>query len=72
MKKRLSLPNMVSKLRLWYHGTMIDLVNSGNQLGLIKDDAAEELNKKHCMIIFNDIFPRLHPGVDLSKVLGDK
>ena len=66
-RKKIDLPNMVARGRFFYHSHMIDLVNVGNQLGLIKDDRAEELNRKHTMIIFNDLFPRLFPGVDFDE-----
>jgi hypothetical protein len=39
---------------------MIDLVNAGNQIGLIKDEKAERINRDHVMTIMTDILPRIY------------
>lgn len=61
----MNLPKIVAKMRLRYHANMIDVVNVGNQLGIISDEKAEEMNKNHAMTIFTDILPRL--GIDVFK-----
>ena len=61
----MNLPKIVAKMRLHYHANLIDVVNVGNQLGIISDEKAEEMNKHHVMTIFTDIFPRL--GIDVFK-----
>lgn len=56
---RKSLPAFIAALRFKWHANMVDVVNAANQLHLISDDKAEELNKKHVMTIFTDIIPRI-------------
>ena len=43
----MSLPTMIAKIRLKYHLNALDLYNSLNQLHLVSDEKAEELNKMH-------------------------
>lgn len=62
----MDITKTVAKLRFKYHANMLDVNNVLNQLGLRKDEKAEECGKKHTMTIFNDIFPRL--GYDTSKL----
>ena len=54
------LANRVAKAREVYHMNMIELVNVGNQLKLIKDEKAEDMNKRHVMTLVNDVWPRLY------------
>lgn len=63
----MNLPNIVAKIRFYYHANMLDVVNVANQLHILSDEKAEMMNKNHCMTIFNDIFPRL--GYDVSKLM---
>lgn len=56
---RKSLPEFIAALRFKWHANMIDIVNVANQLHLLSDDKAEELNKRHAMTIFTDIIPRI-------------
>ena len=65
-----SLEEFVAKVRLHYHANRIDINNTLNQLHLMSDERNEESNKKHCMILVNDVWPRL--GVDLSKFTKDE
>ena len=65
-----SLEGMVAKVRLHYHANWIDINNTLNQLHLMSDERNEESNKKHCMILVNDVLPRL--GVDISKFTKDE
>lgn len=60
-------PDTVAKVRLKYHGDMLDLNNVLNQLHLRSDEEAERIAKKHVMIIVEYIFPRL--GIDTSKLM---
>lgn len=36
----------VAKMRLNFHASMLDVYNVANQLGILKDDKAEEIMKK--------------------------
>jgi len=56
----MSLATRIAKVRLSYHASMIDLVNAGNQIGLIKDEKAERMNRDHVMTIMTDILPRIY------------
>ena len=55
----MDLAKAVAKMRLHHHANMIEINNILNQLGLRKDDKAEEIAKRHTMLIVNDIIPRL-------------
>ena len=55
----MDIAKCVTKIRFHYHANMLSVVNAANQLHLLSDEKAEEINKKHTMIIFEDIFPRL-------------
>lgn len=71
MKKgKLCLPTIVANIRKVYHLNMIDLVNVGNQLHIINDESAEEMNKNHVMTLFLDIYPRL--GIPTDKLFSKK
>lgn len=37
----------VAKLRFLFHANMTSIVNAANQLGLIKDEAADKMNENH-------------------------
>ena len=56
---KMSLPEFVAALRFKWHANMVDVVNVANQLHLISDDKAEQLNKRHAMTIITDILPRI-------------
>ena len=49
----------VTKVRFWYHANLLSINNALNQMHILSNKKAEQNNKKHAMIIFNDIFPRL-------------
>jgi len=66
MKEIFSLERIIAKVRLYYHANCLDINNALNQLHLMSDKRNEESNKKHAMIIFSDIFPRL--GLNLDDV----
>ena len=55
----------VAKIRFTYHVNMLDVCNVANQLGILKDDKAEEVMKKHTMNCV-DCLERL--GYDLNNV----
>ena len=61
---------VIAKIRLWYHANMTSIVNAGNQLRIISDEKAEELNKNHVMTIFNDILPRIYGQDKVDKLLS--
>ena len=56
----MGLAEKVAKMRYHYHLNAIEINNVLNQLGLRKDDVAEEKAANHVMTIFNDILPRLY------------
>ena len=62
----MSLERNVAKIRFWYHANRLDINNALNQLHLMSDRKNEESNRKHVMIIFSDILPRL--GYDVSSL----
>ena len=61
-----SLERVIAKVRLHYHANRIDINNALNQLHLMSDERNEESNKKHVMILFTDVYPRLL-GRDILK-----
>lgn len=61
----MDITKKVAKMRFNYHASMLDVNNVLNQLGLRSDEKAEEVGKRHTMVIFNDILPRL--GYDMNK-----
>ena len=67
----MGIPTLVAKARFQYHGTLLDLNNVLNQLHMRSDEKAEEIAKKHAMIIFGDIFPRIY-GEDYLDKLKDR
>ena len=67
----MNIPDLVTILRFKYHANMLDVNNVLNQLGLRSDDKANEIGRRHCMTIFNDIFPRLF-GWDAVKKLFEE
>lgn len=66
----MNLPKTVANMRYHYHLNMIDVCNALNQLHLMSDEKAENRNKNHVMIIFNDCLPRL--GKDMSFLKDDE
>ena len=48
-------------MRLNFHASMLDVYNVANQLGILKDDKAEEIMKKHTMKCFDAME---HMGLD--------
>ena len=64
----MSLARNIAKARMIYHVNMVELVNIGNQLGLIKDEKAEEANKHHVMTLVEDVWPRIY-GQDVVAKL---
>ena len=55
----MGLAEEVAKVRLSYHANAIEVNNVLNQLRIRTDEKAEEIAKKHTMVIFEDIMPRL-------------
>ena len=56
----MDIPKIVAKLRFMYHSNLLDVNNVLNQLGIMSDETANRNNKRHCMIIMNDILYRLY------------
>lgn len=67
----MSLSTKIAKARLAYHANVVDLINAGNQLGIIKDEKAEELAKKHTMTIMGDILPRIYGQAIVDALFDD-
>jgi len=55
----MSISKKVTKMRYKYHLNAIEINNVLNQLHIRNDEKAEENAKKHIMVIFNDIIPRM-------------
>ena len=51
----------VAKMRLMFHASMLDVCNVANQLGILKDNKAEEVMKNHTMKCFDAME---HMGLD--------
>lgn len=45
----MNIVKTVAKMRLNFHANMLDVCNVANQLGILKDDKAEEVMKNHTM-----------------------
>ena len=57
----MSMVTRVAKMRLIFHANMLDVCNVANQLGILKDDKAEEIMKNHTMKCFDAME---HMGLD--------
>lgn len=64
----MSLSSTIARLRLKYHLNMLDLYNSLNQLHLMSDEEADDMNKMHFKKCI-DCYTRL--GVILPKEFLD-
>ena len=60
----MSIVTKVAKMRLNYHANMLDICNVLNQLGILKDEKAEEVMKNHTMKCFDAME---HMGLDPWK-----
>lgn len=67
---RMDITERVARMRFVYHSNMVSVVNVLNQLNIIPDNKAEEMNKNHTMTIITDILPRL--GYDVEKIFEKK
>ena len=61
----MDIANIVTKLRFKYHANMLSVNNALNQMHFISNEKAETKNKRHTMLIFNDILPRM--GYDFRE-----
>ncbi len=57
----MSIVTKVAKMRLMFHANMLDVCNIANQLGILKDEKAEEVMKRHTMKCFDAME---HMGLD--------
>ena len=57
----MSIVKKVAKMRLMFHANMLDVFNAANQLGILKDEKAEEIMKYHTMKCFDAME---HMGLD--------
>lgn len=55
----MDITKKVAKLRFGYHANMLDVCNVLNQVGILKDDKAEEVMKDHTMKCM-DCLARMH------------
>lgn len=53
----------VARARFWYHANMTSVVNAANQLGILKDDTADCMNKNH---FFKCMDALEHMGYDVK------
>lgn len=58
---KMDIVKKVAKMRLNFHASMLDVYNVANQLGILKDDKAEEIMKNHTMKCFDAME---HMGLD--------
>lgn len=64
----MSIVTKVAKMRLFFHANMLDVCNVANQLGILKDDKAEEIMKGHTMKCFDAMD---HMGLNVKKFLEE-
>lgn len=64
----MDIAKRVAKMRLTYHSNMLSINNVLNQLGIRKDEKAEEIGKKHTFQCFDALE---HMGLDPYKALQD-
>lgn len=57
----MSIATKVAKMRLIFHANMLDVCNIANQLGILKDEKAEEVMKRHTIKCFDAME---HMGLD--------
>lgn len=57
----MNIVKAVAKTRLYYHANLLDVFNVANQLGLLNDERAEEIMKKHTLKCFDAME---HMGLD--------
>lgn len=55
----MDITKKVAKLRFGYHTNMLDVCNVLNQVGILKDNKAEEVMKNHTMKSI-DCLARIH------------
>ena len=55
----MDIAEKIAVARFWYYANMTSIVNVANQLHILSDEKAEEVNKNYTMAIVNDIIPRL-------------
>lgn len=65
----MSMVTKVAKMRLFFHANMLDICNVANQLGILKDDKAEEVMKGHTMKCFDAME---HMGLNVKKYLEER
>lgn len=64
----MSMVTKVAKMRFFFHANMLDICNVANQLGILKDDKAEEVMKGHTMKCFDAME---HMGLNVKKYLEE-
>ena len=57
----MNIVKKAAKIRLIFHANMLDVCNVANQLGILKDEKAEEIMKYHTMECFDAME---HMGLD--------
>lgn len=65
----MDITKKVAKARYIYHTNMLDVCNVLNQIGILKDDKAEEKMKNHCMESL-DCLRRM--GYDVDSIFKEK
>ena len=64
----MDITKKVAKLRFGYHANMLDVCNVLNQVGILKDNKAEEVMKNHTMECM-DCLARIH-DTTVEKLLN--
>ena len=62
----MDITKKVAKARYFYHLNMLDVSNVLNQLGILSDEKAEKMSKKHAMATF-DCMERMGYNLDMLK-----
>ena len=62
----MDITKKVAKARFIYHTNMLDVSNVLNQLGILSNDKAERMSKKHAMATF-DCMERMGYNLDMLK-----
>ena len=59
------IANWVAVKIFWFHANMTSVVNAANQLGIVKDDTAERMNKNNVMACLDALE---HLGYDVRLI----
>lgn len=63
-----TLSQIITDLRFKYHANMIGVVHAAWKNNIIDDDVAENANRRHTMIIFEELLPKM-TGLSVEEIL---